>query len=78
LEIMALFQELNNRGKTIVMVTHEPELAAYTKRTITLRDGELVSDKPVTERGSAADDLRRWKQEHSLLAGKKETKEAAQ
>jgi putative ABC transport system ATP-binding protein len=44
LEIMGLFQTLNDQGKTIIMVTHEPELAAYTKRTITLRDGALVSD----------------------------------
>jgi putative ABC transport system ATP-binding protein len=58
LEIMALFQALNNRGKTIVMVTHEPELAAYTKRVITLRDGALVSDVPVTERRNAVEDLK--------------------
>jgi putative ABC transport system ATP-binding protein len=57
LEIMGLFQELNRQGKTIIMVTHEPELAAYTKRIITLRDGELVSDKEVTERRNALDDL---------------------
>ncbi|MDR3333765.1 MAG: ABC transporter ATP-binding protein [Treponema sp.] len=57
LEIMGLFQNLNNQGKTIIMVTHEPELAAYTKRVITLRDGELVSDMPVTERQNAAEDL---------------------
>jgi putative ABC transport system ATP-binding protein len=68
LEIMGLFQELNKRGKTIVMVTHEPELAAYTKRIITLRDGELVSDKPVTEERSAHGDLARWKSDHALLA----------
>ena len=48
LEIMTLFQDLNDRGKTIIMVTHEPELAAYCKRIITLRDGTLVSDQPVT------------------------------
>jgi putative ABC transport system ATP-binding protein len=47
LEIMGLFQNLNRRGKTIIMVTHEPELAAYTKRIVTLRDGELVSDKTI-------------------------------
>jgi putative ABC transport system ATP-binding protein len=47
---MALFQNLNRRGKTIIMVTHEPELAAYTKRVITLRDGELVSDKPLQQK----------------------------
>jgi putative ABC transport system ATP-binding protein len=69
LEIMALFQELNRRGKTIIMVTHEPELAAYTRRVITLRDGELVSDKEIIERQNAAKDLLRWKQDHLLLAG---------
>jgi putative ABC transport system ATP-binding protein len=68
LEIMGLFQELNKRGKTIIMVTHEPELASYTRRIITLRDGELVSDKQVTKHRSALDDLAQWKQTHSLLA----------
>jgi putative ABC transport system ATP-binding protein len=68
LEIMGLFQQLNDRGKTIVMVTHEPELAAYTKRIITLRDGEIVSDMPVTDRSSALDDLAKWKSEHALLS----------
>ena len=69
LEIMGLFQELNKSGKTIIMVTHEPELAAYTKRIITLRDGQLVSDVDVTERRSALEDLESWKKNHSLLAG---------
>jgi putative ABC transport system ATP-binding protein len=69
LEIMALFQSLNDRGKTVIMVTHEPELAAYTKRIITLRDGELVSDAPVRDRRDAAENLARWKKEHRLLAG---------
>jgi putative ABC transport system ATP-binding protein len=67
LEIMGLFQELNRQGKTIIMVTHEPELAVYTKRIITLRDGELVSDKKVTEKRSAPDDLEQWKKDHALL-----------
>jgi putative ABC transport system ATP-binding protein len=44
LEIMALFQKLNRAGKTIVMVTHEPELAVYTSRIFTLRDGAVISD----------------------------------
>ena len=68
LEIMGLFQELNRQGKTIIMVTHEPEVAAYTKRIITLRDGALVSDKEVTDRRDALDDLAQWKKEHILLA----------
>jgi putative ABC transport system ATP-binding protein len=66
MEIMSLFQELNRRGKTIIMVTHEPELAAYTRRTITLRDGEIVSDTPVKDRRNAAGDLAAWKKEHAL------------
>jgi putative ABC transport system ATP-binding protein len=41
---MHLFQELNQQGKTIVFVTHEPEIAAMSKRTITLRDGLIISD----------------------------------
>jgi putative ABC transport system ATP-binding protein len=69
LEIMSLFQNLNRQGKTIVMVTHEPELAAYTKRIITLRDGELITDVPVAHVRNAADDLERWKTDHVLLAG---------
>jgi putative ABC transport system ATP-binding protein len=68
LEIMGLFQELNRRGKTIIMVTHEPELAAYTRRIITLRDGELVSDKEVSDMRNALYDLKQWNKEHVLLA----------
>jgi len=68
LEIMGLFQELNERGKTIIMVTHEPELAVYTKRIITLRDGRLVSDLKVNERRSARKDLEKWKNDHALLS----------
>ena len=71
LEIMGLFQQLNDRGKTIIMVTHEPELAAYTKRIITLRDGLLVSDIRVKERRNAHEDLALWKKEHALLSEEK-------
>ncbi len=61
LEVMALFQELNAKGITIVMVTHEPEVACYTTRVVTMRDGALVSDRAVADRRSAAEDLRAWK-----------------
>jgi len=44
-EILDLLQRLNNEGRTIIMVTHEPEVAARTKRSIVLRDGHIVSDE---------------------------------
>lgn len=44
LEIMRIFQELNRGGTTIVMVTHEPEVAEYTKRIVSFRDGRLIED----------------------------------
>ncbi len=43
-EIMQIFSTLNNDGHTIIMITHEPDIAAYAKRIITIRDGALVSD----------------------------------
>ncbi|MBM7871719.1 putative ABC transport system ATP-binding protein [Clostridium pascui] len=49
-EIMGIFKELNDEGVTIVMVTHEPDIAAYTKRNILFRDGNIISDKPVLNR----------------------------
>ncbi|MCA9224217.1 MAG: ABC transporter ATP-binding protein, partial [Planctomycetales bacterium] len=43
-EILALFEELNNKGKTIIMVTHEDDVAGHAKRVVRLRDGLLQSD----------------------------------
>ena len=43
-EIMEIFQELNSRGKTIVFVTHEPDIATFSGRTIVLRDGQIKRD----------------------------------
>ena len=59
IEIMGVFQNLNARGITIVMVTHELDIARYTKRNLIMRDGRIVSDVPVTERLSAEQELRR-------------------
>jgi putative ABC transport system ATP-binding protein len=49
-EILALFQRLNDEGRTIIMVTHEDEVSQHAKRVIWLRDGEVQSDEPVVER----------------------------
>ncbi|HPT39118.1 MAG TPA: ABC transporter permease [Candidatus Omnitrophota bacterium] len=46
-EIIAILKKLNDQGKTIVIVTHESEIAAFAKRIITMRDGQIISDKKV-------------------------------
>jgi putative ABC transport system ATP-binding protein len=48
-EIMEIFQALNRDGVTIVMVTHEPEIACHTNRIVTFKDGEIISDEAVKE-----------------------------
>jgi putative ABC transport system ATP-binding protein len=50
IEIMKIFNKLNDSGVTVVMVTHEPDIAKYTKRTIKVRDGSIISDCPVDNR----------------------------
>ena len=47
-DIMRIFQELNDEGTTIVMVTHEPEMAEYTKRIVHFRDGVMKKDERLT------------------------------
>ncbi|RPJ07603.1 MAG: ABC transporter ATP-binding protein [Spirochaetaceae bacterium] len=57
LEIISIFQELNETGMTVILVTHEPDIAMYAKRIITLRDGLLVNDRKVRGRRNARRDL---------------------
>ena len=49
-EIMGIFQALNDEGRTVVIVTHEPDVAACANRLVTFRDGKIVSDAPVSQR----------------------------
>jgi putative ABC transport system ATP-binding protein len=55
---MQIFQDLNDQGLTVVLVTHEPDIAHYAKRTIVFRDGKIRHDEPVVNRPRAADVLR--------------------
>ena len=48
-EIMGLFRELNEQGVTLIIVTHEPEIAGYCKRSIQVRDGRIVEDVRVNQ-----------------------------
>ena len=59
IEVMALFQALNAQGITVLLVTHEADIARYVKRVVEVSDGRITRDRPVTERRSAADDLAR-------------------
>jgi putative ABC transport system ATP-binding protein len=58
IEIMAIMQSLNEQGLTIVLVTHEPDVAQYAKRQVRFRDGCIVHDEPNSSQRSALDE---WK-----------------
>jgi putative ABC transport system ATP-binding protein len=57
IEVMALFQELHAQGMTILLVTHEPDVAQYAERIVEVRDGKIRRDVPVVGRRDAATDL---------------------
>lgn len=57
-EVMGVFQRLNDGGMTIVMVTHELDIARFCKRNVVMRDGRIVSDRTVNDRLFAAEQLR--------------------
>jgi putative ABC transport system ATP-binding protein len=56
---MGVFQKLNAQGITVVMVTHELDIAHYCKRNLIMRDGRLVSDTPVVDRLVATEQMQR-------------------
>ncbi len=57
LEVLALFQQLNREGLTLILVTHEAEVARYASRRVELRDGRVLRDEPVTAPRDAVADL---------------------
>src|SRR3954451_16678109 len=58
IEVMGIFQRLNReRGITVVLITHEVDIAEYGNRTVTFRDDQVVADKPVARRRDAQDEL---------------------
>lgn len=66
-EVMGVFQKLNSEGITIVMVTHELDIASYTKRNIIMRDGVVVNDVLVQNRLVAEAELRNLQQAHQAV-----------
>ena len=67
IEVMALFQELNEQGITILLVTHEHDIADYHKRIVEVRDGQILRDHPVAERRFATEELEAM--DHPQTAG---------
>jgi putative ABC transport system ATP-binding protein len=57
-DILEIFQDLNDRGLTIVLVTHEPDIAQFAKRMVLFRDGRIREDEPVTSRPRASEVLK--------------------
>jgi putative ABC transport system ATP-binding protein len=71
IEIMGVFQKLNDQGITLVMVTHELDIARYTRRNVILRDGNIISDTMVADRLNAEQEL------HQLRAAQQAVKLAS-
>ena len=70
LEIISVFQELNEQGITIILVTHEPDISMYAKRIITMRDGLIIENKPVNSRKNAKKDLDKYSQKNKIIFSK--------
>jgi len=68
IEVMALFQTLNDQGITVILVTHEHDIAQCARRIIELRDGHIIRDEPITDRRIAAHELQRLEEETEPVA----------
>jgi putative ABC transport system ATP-binding protein len=68
-DVMCVFQDLNEQGITIVLVTHEPDIAQYAKRIVVMRDGLIVSDRQVWDRRNAQRDLEKMPRHEEAVVG---------
>jgi putative ABC transport system ATP-binding protein len=69
-EMMGVFQDLNREGMTIVLITHEPDIAAYAARDVVFRDGRIIQDHPVGHRRIATEELRAMAEPETTEASK--------
>ena len=67
IEIMGVFQELNRKGITLVMVTHELDIAHYCKRMVIMRDGRVIKDEPILKPLSSVEEQARLREEQSAV-----------
>ncbi|MBI4552971.1 MAG: ABC transporter ATP-binding protein [Candidatus Latescibacteria bacterium] len=58
IDVMTVFQRLNREGKTIILITHEPDIAKYAKRVVVFKDGRVLRDTPVDTPRDAEEELR--------------------
>ncbi len=65
IEIMAVFQRLNRTGMTVIVVTHEPDVARFAGRIVRFHDGRLIGDDIVAKPADAAEVLAIWSEEHA-------------
>ena len=72
IEVMAIFQELSRQGMTVIIVTHEPEIAAFTRRRLMFRDGRLVTDEAIARTSSARQILKAMRVTRPLAKADKE------
>ncbi|MDX1953737.1 MAG: ABC transporter ATP-binding protein [Verrucomicrobiota bacterium] len=67
IEIMGVFQELNRQGVTVVMITHELDIASYSKRIVVMRDGRVVKDDAVQDRLDSAEELEKLQRDQAAI-----------